>query len=185
MTEADATHWNPRYDGRTPPPPARPEALTDAVTDLLATSGRALDVACGAGAEAVWLAERGLCVTALDVSPKAAALALEASAAAGVGDRLDVVVQDLDCGIPESMDDFDVIVCQRFRDTELYGVLVERLKTGGIAVVTVLSETGVESPGAFHAPSGELAEAFDRTDCQVLHHHEAAGTESIVIRRVA
>lgn len=185
MASADATHWDARYEGRSAPHAARPEALTDETADLLATSGRALDVACGAGAESMWLAARGLDVTAIDVSPKAAKLTIEASVQAGLDDRVDVMVQDLDNGIPESMNSFDVIVCQRFRHIELYDVFVERLTAGGIAVVTVLSETGAEAPGRFHAPSGELSEAFDRTDCEILSHHEAAGVESIVVQRIA
>ena len=54
---------------------------------------------------------------------------------------------------------------------------------GGIGIVTVLSEVGADSPGVFHAPSGELLEAFDRPDTDVLHHDERSGQASVVFRR--
>jgi SAM-dependent methyltransferase len=46
--------------------------------------GSALDVGCGEGADAVWLAERGWHVTALDVSQVALARGRQAAEAAGV-----------------------------------------------------------------------------------------------------
>ncbi|MEO7555915.1 MAG: class I SAM-dependent methyltransferase [Acidimicrobiales bacterium] len=46
--------------------------------------GRALDVGCGEGADAVWLAGRGWLVTALDVSSVALDRARQAAAAVGV-----------------------------------------------------------------------------------------------------
>jgi 2-polyprenyl-3-methyl-5-hydroxy-6-metoxy-1,4-benzoquinol methylase len=180
-----AEHWDARYEARSVADPARPEALTDALDALIPPGGTALDVACGVGAETLWLAARGFRVTAIDVSPKAVELTQRACAEAGLDGGVDVVLRDLDVGLPSSMDGYDVIVCQRFRDPDLYGEFVERLVPGGIAIVTVLSASGVESPGPFHAPSGELADAFERDDCVVLHHRIADGCESIVVRRTA
>ena len=86
---------------------------------------------------------------------------------------------DLDAGIPADLDGFDVIVCQRFRGIDLYDAFVTRLAAGGLAVVTVLSETGAASPGPFHAPSGELLRAFTRPDVEIVHHAESDGQESV------
>lgn len=185
MTSADAAHWDARYADTAPPEPKRPEALSEEFTHLIPPSGTALDVACGAGSVSSWLAGRGLAVTAVDVSASAAALTAAATEAAGVDELVDVVVRDLDDGFPTSMNAYDVIVCQRFRNTDLYDVFVDRLNLGGIAIVTVLSATGTSSPGRHHAPSAELADAFDRSDCEVLRHVEAAGVESIIVRRIA
>ncbi|MDQ3431318.1 MAG: class I SAM-dependent methyltransferase [Actinomycetota bacterium] len=55
--------------------------LTAEVADL--TPGTALDVGCGEGADAIWLAERGWRVTAIDLS--AVALERGAGRAAEVG----------------------------------------------------------------------------------------------------
>jgi len=51
------------------------------VADL--TPGRALDVGCGEGADAIWLARRGWTVTALDVSDVAVCRAQEAAELGG------------------------------------------------------------------------------------------------------
>ncbi|HYZ67908.1 MAG TPA: class I SAM-dependent methyltransferase, partial [Mycobacterium sp.] len=63
-----AAEWDRRYTDLAAHMPAR-----DPNTVLLAEvgalmPGRALDIGCGAGAEAIWLAQKGWQVTALDVS---------------------------------------------------------------------------------------------------------------------
>ena len=78
-----------------------------------------------------------------------------------------------------------MIVCQRYRSPALYGEFVSRLKVGGVLILTVLSAVGLTGePGAFHAPAGELIEAFDRDGVDVLLHDETNGQASIVVRRV-
>ena len=184
MAVGDGHRWNARYEGRPVAEPSPPDALTAAgLVDALDNSGRALDVACGAGGQAVWLAQRGFDVVAVDASDAAVGLATAAAAACDVGDRVDAEVIDLDAGIPCDLGDFDVIVCQRFRGVHLYDAFVTRLTPGGVAVITVLSETGAASPGPFHAPSDELLRAFTRPDAEILFHIESDGQESIVLRR--
>ncbi len=77
--EKDDAIWSGRPNGR----------LVTEVGALAA--GRALDVGCGEGADAIWLAQRGWDVTAVDVSP----LAVERARAAG---RRAGVVVDWVCG---------------------------------------------------------------------------------------
>jgi SAM-dependent methyltransferase len=60
--------------------------LVDVVQDL--PPGTALDLGCGEGGDAVWLALRGWQVTAVDVSPTALQRAAEHAAEAGVADRV-------------------------------------------------------------------------------------------------
>jgi SAM-dependent methyltransferase len=82
-TAAQAAEWDARYrerDGRMWS--GRPNGrLVAEVADL--TPGRALDVGCGEGADAIWLARRGWTVTAIDVSEVAIGRAREASGPAG------------------------------------------------------------------------------------------------------
>jgi len=68
--------------------------LVSEVSDL--TPGSAFDVGCGEGADAMWLAERGWRVTAVDIS----SVALERARAvgAGVAQRIDWVHADLVSG---------------------------------------------------------------------------------------
>lgn len=57
--------------------------------------GTALDAGCGAGAEAVWLAEQGWDVTGADISPAALAKARRRAEAAGLGSAVRWVEADL------------------------------------------------------------------------------------------
>jgi SAM-dependent methyltransferase len=70
--ERDGTMWSGRPNGR----------LLTEITGL--TAGRALDVGCGEGADAIWLARSGWTVTAIDVSDVAIGRAREAAEFAGV-----------------------------------------------------------------------------------------------------
>jgi len=154
------------------------------MTPLVPTSGRALDIACGRGAQAVWLASRGLNVVAIDVSGVAVALTNAAARASDVADLVDARQQNLEDGLPGDLQDFDIIVCQRFRNRRILEVLSRRLRSGGVAFVTVLSTVGLDrSPGRFHASSGELVEFLTSADTEIVWDLEANGIASIVIRR--
>jgi SAM-dependent methyltransferase len=71
-SEGEGSMWSGRPNGR----------LVAEVADL--TPGRALDVGCGEGADAIWLARRGWKVTAIDISDVAVGRAREAAELAGV-----------------------------------------------------------------------------------------------------
>lgn len=64
---SESRDWDARYASVARAWSGQPNgALVDEVADL--RPGRALEVGCGEGADAVWLASRGWAVTALDVS---------------------------------------------------------------------------------------------------------------------
>ena len=182
----DGPRWNERYATSPAVTPRPPEALDhwpDAAA-LLPTSGRCVDVASGPGAVSLWLADRGLDVTALDASNVAVDLLTMAAAAVGSTDRLDARVVDLDDGFPDDLRNLDVVVCQRFRDPLLYGPMIELLRPGGLAIVTVLSCVGATEPGPFHAPAGELSDAFGAdARVEIIHQREADGVAHVVFMR--
>jgi SAM-dependent methyltransferase len=70
-TERAGAMWSGRPNGR----------LIDQVAGL--TPGRALDVGCGEGADAIWLARRGWTVTAIDISDVAVGRARESAKLVG------------------------------------------------------------------------------------------------------
>jgi SAM-dependent methyltransferase len=80
---AQATEWDARYGERDGAMwSGRPNGrLVVEAADL--DPGRALDVGCGEGADAIWLARRGWTVTAIDVSDVALGRAREAAERAG------------------------------------------------------------------------------------------------------
>jgi SAM-dependent methyltransferase len=90
--------WNRRYAAADPiHATAVPNRFLVAEVGDLAP-GRALDLGCGAGRNAVWLAERGWRVTAVDFSDVALAMARDLAAARGV--EVEWVAGDLVTWIP-------------------------------------------------------------------------------------
>ena len=156
--------WDERYAGRDPVPVdavAVPRVLA-AHEHLVPTAGVALDIACGPGIAAVWLARRGLAVDGFDVSGVAVDRARDLAVRSGVDDRCGFRVVDLDHGLPPGPP-VDLVVCLRFRDPRLDPALVARLRPGGLLAVSALSEVGAR-PGRFRVAPGELPAAFSALD---------------------
>jgi SAM-dependent methyltransferase len=65
--------------------------------------GRALDLGCGEGADAVWLAQRGWRVTAVDISGVALERAAVHAGSAGVADRIEWQRRDLAFPSPDEV----------------------------------------------------------------------------------
>ncbi len=186
--EQDRSRWDERYRSQPIATPRPPDVLVDApeLLAVLPADGVAVDIACGAGAQSLWLADRGFAVVALDISSVAIELTRAAAADHDCADRIDARVVDLDDGLPIDLRDVSVVVCQRFRGRGLYGPIVDVLRPNGIAVITVLSAVGLDGrPGEFHAPAGELREAFTRPDTEVVHDAEAGGLATVVVRKLA
>ena len=99
MSQEDREKWNARYQDESRAP-AKPSVLLLELERFLPSSGRALDVAGGAGRHSIWLARRGLEVTLVDISHRGLAFAQERATEAGVSIR--TVESDLEQdGLPE------------------------------------------------------------------------------------
>lgn len=72
--------------------------------------GTALDLGCGEGADAIWLAQRGWRVTAVDISATALDRAAAHATSAGVGDRIDWRQHDLARTFPPGT--YDLVTAQ-------------------------------------------------------------------------
>ncbi len=101
--------WEEFYGGDRRPWSGRPnQALVGELADRPAPVGSALDLGCGAGADAIWLAEQGWDVTGLDISAAALEQAAVAARAAGVAGRVTWVRHDLADGLP--VGEWDLVV---------------------------------------------------------------------------
>ncbi|SHN43519.1 Thioredoxin reductase [Cryptosporangium aurantiacum] len=72
--------------------------------------GRALDLGCGEGGDAVWLARRGWTVTAVDISRVALERAAQHAADAGIADRIDFQRHNLAESFPDG--EYDLVSAQ-------------------------------------------------------------------------
>lgn len=156
MSEQDRTRWDAAYaDRATASPPVLPQVFAGHEA-LFPHTGTALEIACGSGSAAVWLALRGLDVHGVDVSGVAIGRARALAEQHCVTVCFDTV--DLDAGLPPG-DPVDLVLCHKFRDPRLDGPIIGRLAPGGLLAICVLSAVGA-APGRFRAGPGELRTAF-------------------------
>lgn len=177
----DGPHWDERYSRRGPPSAEHvglPAVFAPYAIDF-PCAGAALELACGQGSAAVWLAQRGMDVHGVDVSAVAVAQATALATGAGVADRCRFSVADLDDGLPPGPA-VDVLLCHLYRDPRLDGALLARLAPGGLLAVAALSEVGAGA-GRFRARPGELRAAFG--GLHVIAADEGDGIAWLLARR--
>lgn len=104
----DRAGWDARYSGAELVWGAEPNRFVAAELER-EPPGRALDVACGEGRNAVWLATQGWAVTAVDFSTAGLDRAVRLARQAGVVDRVDVRCVDVVAG-PLPPGPFDAVV---------------------------------------------------------------------------
>lgn len=140
MASSDQQRWDGRYAGATVGRPVRfvVESLEALPTT---TNGRALDIAGGTGGTSLLLAERGLDVTLLDLSPVALAIAGDEARRRGLD--LDLVQADLDV---ESLPDgpFDLVVCANYLNRSVLQKVSSVLAPGGLLLVVIATVTNLE-----------------------------------------
>lgn len=197
MPEADRERWNRRYaeryaeraydfvpsgwlseiEGRLLPPHA---------------GARALDLACGPGRNAVWLAERSWTVDAWDLSDVALSILVcerEERAAHGFPLPIDVRETDLnEAQIPPAT--YDLVLTMLFLDRRLWPTMAAALRPGGLLAF----ETFVDLPGGRTSEvspehllrPGELQAAFEALGLGTLLFDEDAqrGTACLLARRM-
>ncbi|GAA3497420.1 class I SAM-dependent methyltransferase [Streptomyces prasinosporus] len=165
MSTTDATtFWDGVHAARPAATRPRPNArLTEAATDL--PPGDALDLGCGAGGDALWLARRGWRVTAVDVSAVAVERLAGLALSHGVADRITVERHDLSESFPDGA--FDLVSAQYFQtplDLDRARVLrtaAHALRPGGRLLVTDHGSTAPwswnQDPEVRHPAPEEIA----------------------------
>lgn len=134
--------WNERYrNSETPPNAAR--VLSDNL-HLLTGQGRALDLACGQGGNALQLAEQGYQVDAWDISD----VAIDALAARVQQHQLSITPQVMDASsLPGLADVYDVITISYFLQRDLFPWLIAALKPGGLLFYQTFTREKVSDRG--------------------------------------
>jgi SAM-dependent methyltransferase len=157
---SDATTWDERYAAADRIFSGNPNtALVPEVAGL--TPGTALDVGCGEGGDAVWLARQGWTVTAVDVSE--VALRRVAAAAAEAGVTVEVQHHDLRQSFPEGT--YDLVSSQflysygDFPRERILRRAAEAVAPGGILLIESHQDLGPgeHPPVPFPSPAQLLA----------------------------
>ncbi len=167
MTDGERAKWDERYRAGAYAERTHPSAFIEEWLPRLAR-GRALDVACGAGRNALRLAAAGFTVDAADIS----AVALERAATAAVDAGLTIrwIHADLERDLERALAEhavYDLIVWIRYVNRALLPQLAARLAPGGLLLCeqhlrTDESVAGPTNP-LFRLEPGEL-----RTAAQAL-----------------
>jgi len=157
--------WNERYRTREEIDREPAPLLMQAACDL--APGRALDLACGAGRNAIWLAQQGWNVTAIDGASEAIRIVRE------LDPRIDARVVDLESGTPLPFDDesFDLVAILFYLHRPLFAEAKRVVRRGGVVVASARMR------GTYAIGSAEMRAAFE--DFDVLHECEGEIAEII------
>jgi tellurite methyltransferase len=176
--------WDERYRLR-----ERPEEDLDAAPTPLVVAtagnlrpGKALDLACGVGRNALWLAEHGWDVTAVDGA--ATAIEILRNRASERGLKINAAVADLEEGefVIESSR-WDLIAMCYYLQRNLFEPAKQGVAPGGIVISIVhITEPG-EEPTAHRLRPGELEKYF--AGWEILHRYEGKPNDSAHRRAVA
>ena len=176
------TDWDERY--------ARGEHIIKEPMPLLVRAverlepGRALDLACGPGRHAIFLAERGWQVTAVDASRVGVELAKTLAQLRGV--EVDWRVADLEREeFLIEAEAYDLVCVFYYLQRDLFPQIRAGVRRGGLAVAAIhLTDPEVkEMNPAYLLGPGELRAEF--AGWEILHDYEGASTEEGHRRRTA
>ncbi|HLJ50458.1 MAG TPA: methyltransferase domain-containing protein [Bryobacteraceae bacterium] len=169
------TKERPDADLHAPPTPL----VVGTVADM--APGRALDIACGTGRNALWMAERGWNVTAVDGAPTAIQILNDR-----IRDRgLKMTTRVVDLEKPEfaiEPESFDLICCCYYLQRDLIPKIRAGLRPGGVAIVIVHVVGPGEAPNYKHTAPGELRGFFE--DWEILHEFHGLPDDSAHKRAV-
>ena len=145
-------------------------------------AGKALDLACGAGRNAMWLAQRGWNVTAVDGAPTAIEILRRRALECGVA--VDARIFDLEKrGFEIGENCWDLIAMCFYLQTSLFEPAKRGVRPGGIVLAIVhITEAG-EEPTNHRLRPGELRQYF--SDCEILHYYEGKSNDPAHKRPVA
>jgi len=172
MSLTDRERWDRKYAAGNPHPDFAPDPILTQYAHLLSGNGWALDVACGVGHNALYLARRGYEVLAVDGSQ----VGLRYGRAAARDGALPVhfVAADLERFAPPPRR-FNLILVMRFLIRPLLPLLKEALAPGGLMIYQTFNLNWRRANPAFNpdyllAP-GELAKAF--SDFEIIATNDA------------
>lgn len=167
--------WDQRYRDAPDALPS-PAAVLRGYVHLLPSQGRALDLACGRGGNALLLARAGLAVDAWDLS----AVAIGQLAAAAARERLAVATQVRDVvAEPPPPACYDAITVGYFLDRRIAPAIVTALQPGGLLFYQTFGPERVGDRGprnpAYRLETGELLRLFAQLRVHLYREDGVAG----------
>jgi SAM-dependent methyltransferase len=174
MSEADRQKWQRRYAAGEYEERTHPTRMLEEWLPALPRpqGARALDLACGAGRNALFLAAQGYRVDAMDIS--SIALERAAASASKSGLKVDWIEVDLDDAALTTQR-YDLVVVSRYVNRALSGDIAAALRDGGYLLyeqhLRTSREVGGPGSAQFRVAPNELLRMFPAL--RVLYYREA------------
>ena len=177
----DIRRWENKYAALAPEACREPDVTLRHLECWFPGRGRALDIACGGGANLQWLHERGYAVTGMDGSLRALSLACRQPA----GKQFRLIALDLtDASFAE--EEYDAIVVVHYLNRVLFPRIVRALRPGGRLFYKTFNQNLLRRRPDFNPDFllgiGELQHAFRQlTPCVLADPDDSEGCESWVV----
>ncbi|WP_372777085.1 class I SAM-dependent methyltransferase [Litorivivens sp.] len=171
--------WNARYASAELPTVKQACEVLRRNTGLLPEQGRALDLACGLGANALLLAEYGLEVQAWDLADSALEKLGAAASQLNLATALSTLQRDAETEPPEPSS-FDVIVVSRFLHRPSLPALAQALRPGGLLFYQTFNrDKPAGGPGNpdFLLEPGELLAVFSSLQLRFYQEYGRTGDQ--------
>jgi tellurite methyltransferase len=167
--------WDRRYREARATPPA--VAVVRENLHLLPPQGRALDIACGLGGNALALARHGLETEAWDLSP----VAIERLRREAAGLPLSASVRDV-LADPPPPASYDVITVAHFLERDLMPVIADALRPRGLLFYQTFTQSPVDTRGPsdirFRLRRNELLQLFPALTVVLYREEDRLGDTS-------
>ena len=183
LLNMDIRNWNDRYrvgERLAEDFSLAPTPLVER-TAISLKPGTALDLACGTGRNALWLAEHGWSVTAVDGA--SAAIDELGRRATERGVAVETKTADLEAEYAIEPRAWDLILICYYLQRDLFERAKEGVKPGGILLTIVHITDAGEEPTAHRLRPGELEEYF--AGWEILHRYEGPPADVAHRRSVA
>lgn len=163
MSNTDREKWDTRYRKGAYAGRGHPSVyLVKCLPMIRPPVTKALDLACGAGRNALYLASRGYEVDAVDISAEALQQGRQSAEATSLH-PITWIERDLDSGLTDELNGYGLILMMRYLDIALLAAAAKRLLPGGYLLAEVHLQTAqrVAGPSSaeFRAAAGELRTA--------------------------
>ncbi|MFJ5695224.1 SAM-dependent methyltransferase [Arthrobacter sp. NPDC093125] len=171
--------WDDMYRSRPRVWSGRPNPQLVAEAAGLAP-GTALDLGCGEGADALWLAERGWTVTAVDVSAVALERAAGHAAESEAGHRVTWLQRDLETWQPDTT--FDLVSAQFLHSTEMpwqrsHRTAADAVRPGGTLLVVGHHPDGMPPWSSHSETSHSQSTPSDASHSEAGHSHSSGAAD--------
>jgi SAM-dependent methyltransferase len=186
MTLSDRERWNRKYTRGEGPAHFEPKDFLAEHAALL-THGRALDIACGFGGNALYLAAGGYRVDAVDVSEVALRQAQGEAQRRGLQDRVHLIQADLArWWVPPTC--YDLILVFYYLNRDLLPPLFTGLRPGGLLFQAHRNQRFLQHRPDFHPDYllevGELRRRATEAGLEILYYTEGTPARDYDVRLI-